>query len=162
MRITSCVRGRNPMKQRTSRKTYVKVLAASDNALTAANSDAVVISFTTGPGLIELKKLVMHALGFGLTLEQYSDDSLNHDALFAAAENAFDAYELSLSNGTGYSGAILEHLFEEEVHTLPDAPSIVGRLVNVIVARGKAIFNPQTGTPTKDYFRDYTWGVVQQ
>jgi hypothetical protein len=32
----------------------------------------------------------------------------------------------------------------------------------VIVSRGKDVPNPQTGAPTGDYFRVYTWGVVPE
>ena len=57
-----------------------------------------------------------------------------------------------------YQGAILE----ASAGKPSNAPSLQGRLVDVIVTQGKPVINPQTSQPTGDFYRVYAWGVVPE
>ena len=153
VRVTACAEGYNPGKRRDSYKTSLHVVSAEDGSETRAGSSCTVVSFLTPAGLSELKRFAMHAAGFGPTLAQRASGD-NVRARLIAGEEQYDA----LDESCGHQGAILE----ASTGVANGAPSLVGRLVDVVVARGKPVVNPQTGAETGDYYRVYTWGVVPE
>ena len=157
VRVLEASEGRNPGKQnRESVKVKLYVAQASADAQTTAGSTVTMIAFLSVAGLAELKRFAMHAAGHGPTLAARAqlgatDAKALRDTLLAA-EAAFDR----LDESCGYQGAIIE----ATTGRVNGAPSLAGRLVDVIVTRGKDVPNPQTGAATGDYFRVYTWGIV--
>jgi hypothetical protein len=152
LQITSCAEGWNPGKRRESYKVTARVVEAEGE--TAVGATCTIVHFINPAGLGELKRLVMHAAGFGLSLEARATCANLRQSLIEA-EAAFDALDESFGGGT--QGSVIE----ASAGKANGAPSIVGRLVDCIVQRGKDVPNPQTGAPTGDYFRVYTWGVVE-
>lgn len=153
VRVVSCTEGYNPGKRRESYKVGVQVVEAAPDAQTPVGAAATIVHFMTPAGLGELKRWAMHAAGFGPTLDDYADATAAKTKL-RDGEAAFD----ELDARCGYSGAVLE----KAAGKANNAPSLIGRLVDVIVSRGKDVPNPQSGAPTGDFFRVYTWGVVDE
>lgn len=151
VKVVSCAEGYNPGKRRESYKATLLVVAAAPGSETPVGSTVTMVSFQTPAGLGELKRFAMHAAGFGPTLDQRAAGS-DVKATLLAAEAAFD----SLDEKFGYQGAVIE----ASAGKANGAPSLAGRLVDVIVSKGKDVPNPQTGASTGDYFRNYVWGIV--
>lgn len=153
VRVIACEEGCNRGKNnRESYKVSLQVLKASPEAQTPAGAIVSMIALMTPAGMSELKRFAFHAAGFGPTLEQRSSPDAKE--LTTQGEAKYDA----IDEGYGYQGVILE---ASAGHTTPKpTPSLVGRVVDVIVQRGKDVPNPQTGAPTGDYFRNYVWGAV--
>lgn len=153
VRVLSASRGFNPGKNRESYKTSLQVIEADDGADTPAGSIATMVNFMSSAGLSELKRFAVHAAGFGPTLAARDPGAgVNIKQALLDGEAAYDALEEKL----GYLGIVLEAT--EGVAN--GAPSLVGRLVDVVVVPGKPVMNPQTNTPTGDNYRAYTWGAV--
>jgi len=152
VRVLGCVEGNNPGKHRDSYKVALRVEVAADGSETSVGACVSTVSLITSPGLAEIKRFAISAAGFGPTLEQRAHAG-DVKKLIVEGEEAYDALDEKLG---GHQGAILE----SSAGKTSTAPQLQGRLVDVIVARGKDVPNPQTGAPTGDYFRLYTWGAV--
>jgi len=90
--------------------------------------------------------MVMHAAGCGNTLDE--------DAPLTDAIEEFIAEEIRY----GGRGAICAATMGEA----NSAPSVVGRLVDVIVTAGNPRLDKDTRQPTGEYFNRYRWGVVSE
>jgi len=155
MRVIACAEGHNPGTRRDSYKVTLRVEDAAEGSLTPVGTVCTTVALFTSAGLSELKRFAFHAAGFGPTLEQRQSEPTVAKRLAAEGEAKYN--ELEESN-FGYQGAILE----ASAGHANGAPSLVGRLVDVCVTRGKDVINKQTGAPTGDYYRNYTWGVVPE
>ena len=153
VRVTGAVEGYNPGKRRASYKVSLQVLEAADGSKTAKGSTVTMVCFETDAGLGDLKRFAVHAAGFGPALAD-REAGVDVRAKLIEGERAFDALDESF----GRSGAILEATFG----VASPAPSLVGRIVDVIVSLGKPVINPQTSQPTGDHYRVYSWGVVPE
>ena len=153
VRVVSCAEGYNPGKRRDSYKVTLFVVDAAEGSKTPKGTTATMIAFMSAAGLAELKRFAMHAAGFGATLEQRMNGA-DIKAILLDAERQYDA----LDESYGYQGAILE----ASAGKPSNAPSLQGRLVDVIVTQGKPVMNPQTSQPTGDFYRVYAWGVVPE
>jgi hypothetical protein len=142
VRIVSGECGFNPGKRRETYKVSMQVIDVREGD-TPAGSVCTALFMDSVAGLSELKRMVMHAAGFGPTLAQRSAGDVR-DTL-TAAESAYDALDAQR-----YSGSIVE----ASLGVSSGAPSVAGRLVDVIVSRGKE-------AAPGDYYRVYTWGVVE-
>ena len=150
--IAACAEGYNPGKRRETYKVTVVVRDASEGADTPIGTSCTVVHFMTPAGLGELKRLAMAAAGYGPTLADRALGKINLKEAMKDAEEKFDSVDESF----GYQGAILE----ASAGKANGAPTLVGRVVDVTVTRGKDVPNPQTGAPTGDFFRLYVWGTV--
>ena len=115
----------------------------SDNAAVQPGVNYGMVHLDTPKGLSELFKFAVHAAGYGPTIAQLTAPNAN--ALLAAGETAYGDLEAQV----GGSGAILD----STVGIANGAPSLIGRVVDVIVSRGS---DREDG----DYFRNYSWGSV--
>lgn len=150
VRVVGGTSSTHPVTRRESVKIKLVVIEAAPDSGSKPGDSVTSLSFLTPRGLIELKLLVMRAAGFGPTLSQLTAPNIAD--LLKAGEAAYDA----LDESKGYTGAIVE----ASLGIANGAPSVAGRLVDVIVSKGKPVPHPQTGAPTGDYFRNYVWGVV--
>ncbi len=151
VRVIAIDEGRNPGRNRDSVKVRLHVVEAAEGAETPAGSDVTAVHFFTNPGLRELKRFAIHALGCGPTLAQRNAGDTR--ALVLDGERQYDGYEETV----GGQGSIID---ATAGRGNGKAPSLAGRLVDVIVSRGKDVPDSQSGASTGDYFRVYTWGVV--
>jgi hypothetical protein len=152
VRVTACTEGFNPGRRRESYKVSLHVIAASEGG-SRVGETCTMITFMTPAGLAELKRFALHAAGFGPTREQGSTATAK--ALVEEGESQYDALDESF----GYQGAILEASAGKGP---ANAPSLVGRIVDVTVSSGKPVINPQTGEPTGDCYRVYRWFSVPE
>lgn len=154
VRVVGATHGVNPGRaNRETYKTTLQVVAAAEGSETPVGSLATMINFFTSAGLSELKRFAVHAAGFGPTLaDREPSAAVNIKEALVAGEAAYDALEAQL----GYSGIVLEAT--EGIAN--GAPSLAGRLVDVVVGAGKPVMNPQTNAPTGDHYRTYVWGAV--
>jgi len=154
VRVVGATHGVNPGRaNRETYKTTLQVVAAAEGSETPVGSLATMINFFTSAGLSELKRFAVHAAGFGPTLaDREPSAAVNIKKALVAGEAAYDALEAQL----GYSGIVLEAT--EGIAN--GAPSLAGRLVDVVVGAGKPVMNPQTNAPTGDHYRTYVWGAV--
>jgi len=143
-RVVSMVPGKSPKTYKEYTKVTVHIESAAEGSATPADTDAIMLFFVTPAGLTELRKLAVHAAGYGPTLAQINAGSTGD--LFAEGWQALEDLEAKRS---GYSGAILDATEGQK----NGSPSLVGRLVDIRVARGKS-------TPSGDYFRNLTFGSV--
>jgi hypothetical protein len=155
MRVIACAEGHNPGKRRDSYKVTLHVEDAAEGSTTTVGTVCTMVSLHTNAGLSELKRFAFHAAGFGPTLDQRQSDPTAAKRLAVEGEAKYNELEEA---SFGYQGAILE----ASAGHANGAPSIVGRLVDVSVSRGKDVVNQQTGQPTGDYYRSYVWGVVPE
>lgn len=152
VKIVAATEGRNPGTGRESFKTTIQVVAAGDDAETAEGTACTMVSLIDKPpALAELKRMAMHAAGFGPSLEELHADPAAAKRALLEGEAAYDAAE-------PYPGAVLEATAGHS----NGAPSLVGRLVDVVVSRGKDVLDPKTKEPTGDYYRVYRWGRVDE
>ena len=131
----------------------IKLQVTDSEGETPGGSLATVVCMATVPGLADLKRFVSYAAGFGPTLGQQADHP-DVRKLRLEGEAAFD----ELEKEHGGSGSIIE----ASLGKANGAPSVVGRLLDVVVSRGKDTINPQTGAPTGDFYRSYRCGVVPE
>lgn len=148
VRIVSGIDSTHPVTYKHTNKITLSVVAASAGAGSAVGTQAVALFQHSIPGFGELKNLVMHAAGFGPTLEQRQTPQAREIAMagMAAFDQACDA-----------QGSIVE----ASLGKANGAPNVLGRLVDVIVTRGKARLD-KTGADTGDFYRQYTWGIVPE
>jgi hypothetical protein len=152
VRIVSASEGRNPGTGRESYKTTIQVVAAADGSATAEGETCTIVNLVDKPpSLAELKRMAMHAAGFGPSLEELHTDP-------AAAKRALLDGEAAYDEAEPYPGAVLE----ATAGHANGAPSLAGRLVDVIVTRGKDVLDPKTKGPTGDWYRVYRWGRVDE
>lgn len=157
VRVLGAVEGNNPARSnRETYKTSLQVVAVHDDKSdTPAGSLATMINFVTSAGMSELKRFAMHAAGFGPTFaDREPGANVNIKQALLDGEAAYDA----LDESCGYLGAILE----ATCGRANNAPSLAGRVVDVVVGAGKPVMNPQTNQPTGDHYRTYTWGRVPE
>lgn len=150
VRIVGCENGYNRAKGTESYKVKMVVLQAAAGAHSSTGSSAVAVFTCTPAGVVETKRAIMHAAGFGLTLAQRELPSAREALLAGEAE--FDR----LDEQCGGQGSIIE----ASAGAANGAPSVAGRIVDVVVSRGNPCVDKKTGAPTGDYYRAYAWGVV--
>lgn len=152
VQVVGMVEGFNPGKQQESIKLSLRVNTAAAGSETPTGTTVTIVCMKTIPGLRDLKRFAYHAAGFGPTL-----------ALRAAG----DCHQFDVEGEEGYNA--LDEKFGGEGSILAatagtvldqPAPTLHGRVVDVIVSRGKDLINPQTQMPSGDYFRAYVWGSV--
>jgi len=148
VRVLGCVEGHNPGSGNDSFKATLKVVDVIDGT-SREGDENVMIQVTSGSGatsgLSRVKRFVMSAAGYGLTLEER--DSLSaaeRKETVRGAEEAFDAYNVELG-GDG--------MFIDACVGLADGDNIDDRLVDVIVTRGKE-------RDDGDFYREFEWFVV--
>jgi hypothetical protein len=150
VRIVGCETGYNRAKGTESYKIKVVVLQAAAGSQSTVGSSAVAVFTCTPAGIGETKRAIMHAAGFGLSLAGRELPSAREALLAAEAE-----YD-KLDEQCGGQGSIIE----ASAGVANGAPSVAGRLVDVVVSRGNPCVDKKTGQPTGDYYRCYAWGVV--
>lgn len=152
-KVASCTEGYNPGKRRESYKVTLQILEASPDARTLKGSTCTMVCMYTNAGLAELKRFAVHSAGFGPTLDERGAlDSAALKKSLLDAEAQYNALDVSF----GGEGLIIE----ASAGHANGAPSLVGRIVDVVVSRGKEVINAQTQQATGDFYRQYTWGVV--
>lgn len=144
VRVVKMTQGFNPGTRRETVKTTLEILAAADGAESPVGSTATMITFLTEPGLRDLTRFAAHAAGYGNTIDDRAKPLQEAFAAFRAAEP--------------YDGATIDQAVSGVSN---GAPVVVGQMVDVIVAKGKPVMNPQTREPTGDYYREYVWGVAK-
>lgn len=155
VRVLGATEGHNPGKNRDTYKTALQVVEAHDGSETAVGTLATMVNFVTSAGMSELKRFAVHAAGFGpMFTDREPGAGVNIKEVLLEGERAFD----ELDESFGYQGAVLE----ATVGRVNGAPSLAGRLVDVVVGAGKPVMNPQTNAPTGDHYRTYTWGRVPE
>jgi len=151
VRVIGAAVGKNPGKGgRESYKTTLQVVETYEGD-TPAGATATMVNFYSSAGLAELKRFAVHAAGFGPTLAMLDGDAAPVKDALVEGEEAYDVLDV---DGGGYEGAIIE----ATSGVANNAPSLVGRLVDVIVSQGNPVM--VAGVPTGDYYRVYRWGAV--
>jgi hypothetical protein len=145
LRLISAAEGANPKTGRASYKITAKVESASEDAGTPAGSVCVIVHLSTPIGMSELKSTMVYAAGCGPTLAQRASSDVR--ALAQAGEAAYDQADADV-----YPGSIIE----ATAGAANGAPSMIGRLVDVVVTRGK---DTADGS---GWYRSYRWGVVPE
>jgi len=145
VRIVSCTEGSNPKTGRASVKLGVCVVAASPDAGTPVDAVCTVVHLATPIGLGELKTMLVHAAGCGPTLAQRAAGDIR--AIAKEGEARYDAVDAST-----YPGSIIE----ATAGTANGAPSMIGRLVDVVVTRGRDTKSEG------DWYRNFRWGAVPE
>jgi hypothetical protein len=153
VKIVSCSKGRNPGTGRESYKVSMRIETAAPGSETPAGTTVVNIHFINPAGMGELKRMFVHACGFGPTLADYQSDA-DAKTLFSQGEADFNAFEEQF----GYTGSV----GDAATGVANGAPNIAGRLIDAIVTKGKPVLDPQTGSPTGDFYRNYSWGRVPE
>ena len=158
-KVIACVEGYNPGKGKNSYKVTLSLLAAEPGS-ESAPGETVVALFNVGKpaGLSRLMSFAVSAAGFGPTLTERRTPGVDYRGLVLAGEAQYNAIDDLCEHG---SGSILEASAGHSVLTLEGkpAPTLVGRVVDVIVTKGNEVM-AEDGAPTGDYYREYTWGSV--
>lgn len=158
LRVTSSSIGYNPGKRKQSFKTHFVVLESTgDGAQHPPGASVIVIGSFTNAGMAEVKSLVMHAAGYGVTLEDRFSGDPTVVPRMIAAQDAFHRDEVE----RGYApGAVMDASYPPDLSQSDPGNTlgIVGKEVCVFVEKGKAILID--GQPNGDHWRRYTWGVA--
>lgn len=138
VKITECTEG-------TKRNAFIVKMQTEDRNTFSA------VFMMNPAGLSELKRFAISAAGFGPSMAERDADPALARRKAAEGEAQYDALESSL----GGSGILLDASLGDD----PNAPSLVGRYVDVRVQHGKDVVD-ENSQPTGDFFRRYVWGAV--
>lgn len=130
VRVTAIEEAVNPVSFRVSYKATFEVMQSDVHE---AGDVRVAIFFKTIPGIREYKLLVARAAGYANAQE------------YSAFDPDGDFFETMI-------GAVNE--FAQRGLT------VIGRQVDATVRNGKPCIDKDTGAPTGDHYREYSWSVV--
>ncbi len=138
VRVLSNAIGVNPATREESFKGHIEVVWAADGSHSQVGERAAVINKLTGKsaqfGMERSKGYIVAAAGYATDAEYDAFDPQGHfiDSVLGASNE--------------YSAAGL---------------TITGRLVRVRVSRGNDVIDKTSGQPTGDFYREYSWTVVE-
>lgn len=139
VRIRLCEETQNPGTLKESVKVRIVPVSLVGNEYVEDEKQRLMLFMRTTAGLAEFKRCVAKSAGF--------EDYPEYDAFDPPETGWF--LEACLGNTC------------EEARAFSDAGlSIIGRLVDVTVRRGKDAIDPKSKQPTGDWYRQYTFDVV--